>query len=211
MPRISQARRTLTRLLEVETDPQKKADLAAKLATVVHQENLERGRKRRARRDKPEPVTPPRDDSNDPFQLYEEYDASPYPPPFIPPSSTPPAAPAAPPPPPALEPEPEIEAPRPDGYSRVLFEYCEPTMEETYPTARDFRFLRYVDPLADLGGACMTAGSFSVSGEFVPIEEQIRREAEAAERKRVDAAWTAFKESIYVSEEVVDAENESSQ
>ncbi len=206
--KVSKARAALQQLLASETNPQKRAELASKLADVTHKENLERGRRQRAKRNKPPKPTVPRDDSNDPFTLDDGPTPPPPPPRYLtreqradlhatfPSIFVPATAPIV------VEPEPPVEeAPRPNGFTRVLHEYCEPTLEESYPTAREFTHLRYTDPLPPPGTA---VARFSPSGEVLNIEDEERREAEVAEKKRVAAAWDAYKDSIYAREEVSD-------
>jgi hypothetical protein len=61
--------RVLRDLLDAETDPQKKAELATRLSRAEEAHGREKARRRRARRDKPEPPAPRRDDSADIFRL----------------------------------------------------------------------------------------------------------------------------------------------
>lgn len=69
MPRISRARATLQQLLATETNPQKQAELASRLAAVIDAEGRERGRRRRARKQIAQPAQTAPDDGAEEFSL----------------------------------------------------------------------------------------------------------------------------------------------
>ena len=76
MPYKTKAIRTLEQLLESETDPTKKAELATRLSRAQEAAGRERGRRRRAQRARPEPAPQPTvDDSNEPYYMHGSAEA----------------------------------------------------------------------------------------------------------------------------------------
>lgn len=189
MPRISRARRTLEQLLSEESDPQKRAELATKLARVVDAEGRERARRRRAKRDKPPAPQPTVDDSDEEFILDDS------------PTVTTPLRPdplaekrleieaRAPIHKPEPEDAPEEEAPRPTGFTRVLNVFEFPSEAEVYPQSPFYNDLTFVDPLAQFGTACVDSDEFS-GGRFASDAAQDAEDA-------ADALWREQMEKLY--------------